>query len=240
MVHLLLVEDHETLGFALKEFLQSKGYQVTWAPDGLKGLQAFKKQTFNLCILDVALPGLDGFSLAAEIRRLEPGIPFVFLTARSLKTDKLQGFAHGADDYIVKPIDEDELDARIQAILRRSVYQAVSAPEFYSIGSYTLDYSNQLLIFGEQKQALTEREAQLLRLLCEYQGRLLPRQLVLKALWQQNDYFTRRSMDVFVSRLRKYLSQDPAIQIENVYGSGFILKITQVISVVAMALCMSV
>lgn len=224
MNHLLLVEDHETLGFALKEFLQDKGYQVTWAADGLKGLQAFKKQTFNLCILDVALPGLDGFSLAAEIRRLEPGVPFVFLTARALKTDKLQGFAHGADDYIVKPIDEDELNARIQAILRRSSVQAAVA-EQYAIGRYTLDYSNQLLILGDQQQSLTEREAQLLRLLCEYQGRLLPRQLVLKALWQQNDYFTRRSMDVFVSRLRKYLSRDPAIQIENVYGSGFILRV---------------
>lgn len=227
MAHLLLVEDHDSLGFALKEYLTSRGYLVTWAADGLKGLAAFKKQSFDLCILDVMLPGLDGFSLAAEIRRLEPGVPFIFLTARALKADKLHGFAHGADDYLVKPIDEDELEARIQAILRRSALRPANVAEVYPLGAYVLDYSNQILQLGDKTQALTAREAQLLRLLCDYQGRLLPRQLVLKALWQQNDYFTRRSMDVFVSRLRKYLSGDPSIQIENVYGSGFILRISK-------------
>lgn len=224
MNQLLLVEDNDTLGFALKEYLDFKGYQVTLATDGLRGLTLFEKHRFDLCILDIMLPAMDGFSLAAEMRRLEPGTPFLFLTARSLRTDKLKGFSIGADDYLVKPIDEEELVARIQVILRRSAGHA-PVVQVYQIGAYSFDLSNQKLCFEGEEQLLTEREAQLLRLLCDHEGRLLSRQLVLKILWNQSDYFTRRSMDVFISRLRKYLSGDPGIQIENVYGSGFILRV---------------
>lgn len=224
MNQLLLVEDNDTLGFALKEYLDFKGYQVTLATDGLRGLTLFEKHRFDLCILDIMLPAMDGFSLAAEMRRLEPGTPFLFLTARSLRTDKLKGFSIGADDYLVKPIDEEELVARIQVILRRSAGHA-PVVQVYQIGAYSFDLSNQKLCFEGEEQLLTEREAQLLRLLCDHEGRLLSRQLVLKILWNQSDYFTRRSMDVFISRLRKYLSGDPEIQIENVYGSGFILRV---------------
>lgn len=225
MPKILLVEDDKTLGYVLQAYLEMKEFQVSLAADGKQGLTLFKKHPFDLCILDVMMPEMDGFTLGAEIHRLEPGMPLLFLTARSLKVDKLRGFHLGADDYLVKPVDEEELTARIHAVLRRSRHSALTEAEYLAIGAYHFDVRNQKLIFGGEEQLLTEREAQLLRLLCEHRGRLLPRQLVLKMLWNQSDYFTRRSMDVFISRLRKYLSGDAAIHIENVYGSGFILRI---------------
>lgn len=227
MPKLLLVEDDKTLSYALCAYLEMKGFQVVAAADGMQGLALFKKHPFDLCILDVMMPEMDGFTLAAEIRRLEPGMPLLFLTARSMKVDKLRGFQLGADDYLVKPIDEEELTARIHAVLRRSRPLEQQAPAWLPLGAYRFDIPNQKLILGDQEQILTEREAQLLRLLYEHRGRLLSRQQVLKLLWNQSDYFTRRSMDVFISRLRKYLSGDPAIHIENVYGSGFILRIAE-------------
>lgn len=217
-----MVEDNDTLGYILKEYLEMKGYQLSLAKDGRKGLMAFKKEAFDLCILDVMMPEMDGFTLAEELRHLDPRVPLIFLTAKSLKVDKLKGFNLGADDYIVKPVDEEELVARIKAVLRRAVNSA-DQPIQYQIGDYQFDYSNQKLMYSGEAQMLTEREAQLLRLLCQHKGRLLARRHVLKDIWNNNDYFTRRSMDVFISRLRKYLGQDPNIKITNVYGSGFIL-----------------
>ncbi|MCL4149631.1 UNVERIFIED_CONTAM: hypothetical protein GTU68_001970 [Idotea baltica] len=199
-----------------------KGYQLSLAKDGRKGLMAFKKEAFDLCILDVMMPEIDGFTLAEELRHLDPRVPLIFLTAKSLKVDKLKAFNLGADDYIVKPVDEEELVARIKAVLRRAVNSA-DQPIQFQIGDYQFDYSNQKLMYRGEAQMLTEREAQLLRLLCQHKGRLLARRHVLKDIWNNNDYFTRRSMDVFISRLRKYLGQDPNIKITNVYGSGFIL-----------------
>jgi DNA-binding response OmpR family regulator len=223
MAKLLLVEDHETLGFALKAYLEMKAFDVRWEKDGATALTYFDKHPVDLCILDVTLPERDGFELARLIRRKIPTQPLIFLTARSLKADRLRGFGLGADDYVVKPVDEEELVARIQAVLRR--VQPEPPSEQYQIGSYVFDPQNQWLSLEEERRQLTEREAHLLSLLCERQGKLLSREQVLKELWQQNDYFTRRSMDVFISRLRKYLSEDPAIEIQNVYGSGFILKV---------------
>lgn len=220
--HLLLVEDNETLGYVLKEYLEMKGYQLTLAKDGRKGLLLFKKEAYDLCILDIMMPEMDGFTLAEELRHLDPRVPLIFLSAKSLKVDKLKGFNLGADDYIVKPVEEEELVARIKAVLKRSVASA-DQPILYQIGVYQFDYSNQKLIYQGVEQQLTEREAQLLRLLCQYKGRLLARRHVLKDIWNNNDYFTRRSMDVFISRLRKYLEKDDKIKITNVYGSGFIL-----------------
>ena len=222
MPKLLLIEDHETLGYALKEYLEMKGYSVALAQDGDKGLAYFQKFPTDLCILDIMMPGKNGFAVAEAIRRQAPQQPIIFLTARSLKVDILKGFGLGADDYIVKPVDEEELVARIQAVLRRVAPNV--EPTTCQIGRYTFDHPNQKLSLGNKERLLTEREAHLLFLLCNRKGRLLPRQEVLKSLWSQNDYFTRRSMDVFISRLRKYLSEDPDIEIQNVYGSGFILS----------------
>lgn len=223
MNNLLLVEDNETLGYILKEYLEMKNFTVELTRDGKAGLQAFKKRAYDLCILDVMMPEMDGFTLAGELRAIEAGVPIIFLTAKALKVDKLKGFNLGADDYIVKPVDEEELLARIKAVLRRSKDSGAVKQQHYEIGIYHFDFANQKLILNGEEQLLTEREAQLLRLLCENKGKLLSRRQVLNTLWNTNDYFTRRSMDVFISRLRKYLSQDPLIKITNVYGSGFIL-----------------
>ncbi len=220
---ILLVEDNDTLGYILKEYLEMKGFKLAWAKTGKQGLEVFNKQRFDLCVLDIMMPEMDGFTLATELRRKEPQLPFIFLTARSLKVDKLKGFQLGADDYIVKPVDEEELVARIKAVLRRSSQQAPEMPT-YEIGRYTFDFSNQKLILGDHQRQLTEREGRLLQLLCDHKDQLLSRQQVLKSIWNNSDYFTRRSMDVFISRLRKYLADDPNVQITNVYGSGFILS----------------
>ncbi len=223
MHRILLVEDNETLGYVLREYLEMKGFEVSLAKNGKEGLHLFKKQAYELSILDIMMPGMDGLTLAREIRMMDPGAPFLFLTARALKVDKLKGFNLGADDYIVKPVEEEELVARIKAILRRTRGKSDAETPLFQVGSYQFDPVNQKLMLGEKEQVLTEREAQLLRLLCENKGKLLSRRQVLNSLWSGNDYFNRRSMDVFISRLRKYLSEDPAIEIANVYGSGFIL-----------------
>ena len=222
MNKILLVEDNETLGYVLREYLALKGFELAWVKDGASGLSYFDRYPVDLCLLDVMMPEKDGFSLAADIRKQAPKVPLIFLTARAMKVDILKGFGLGADDYIVKPVDEEELVARIQAVLRRTQGAEEEAPLF-QVGAYTFDFPNQKLYYQEEERLLTERETGLLRLLCKYKGRLLPRQEVLKTLWNQNDYFTRRSMDVFISRLRKYLAADPNIEIQNVYGSGFIL-----------------
>lgn len=224
MYNLLLVEDNETLGYALKEYLELRGFQLRWAKNGDEGQKIFEKYPADLCILDVMMPGQDGFTLAKTIKQKEKKMPLIFLTARALKVDKLKGFDAGADDYIVKPVDEEELVARINAVLNRSISKKEVA-ELIKIGDYTFNFTEQKLIHSKGDRLLTEREAQLLLLLCEHKDRLLSRSDVLKSLWQQNDYFTRRSMDVFISRLRKYLSADPKIEIQNVYGSGFILSV---------------
>ena len=223
--HLLLVEDDETLGYVLTAYLELKNFEVTWVQNGQLGLRKFKRNAFDLCLLDIMMPEKDGFWLANEIKKMDDRMPLIFLTARTLKVDKLKGFELGADDYIVKPIDEEELVARINAVLRRAQSLSLDTEkQQYQIGSYSFDYSNLQLSFQEEHRQLTEREGQLLKLLCQHKGRLLPRKLVLKTLWRNTDYFTRRSMDVFISRLRKYLAADPAIKITNIYGNGFILN----------------
>lgn len=222
MAAILLVEDNETLGYILKEYLELKSFSVTLAKDGVAGLKQFKKRAFDLCILDIMMPQKDGFSLARELKTHDPDVPIIFLTAKSLKVDVLKGFDLGADDYIIKPVEEEELVARVKAVLRRSAQEDPAAAT-YAIGKYTFDFFNQKLILEDSERVLTEREAKVLQLLCNHKGKLLSRQKVLKSVWNNSDYFTRRSMDVFISRLRKYLSGDPSIQISNVYGSGFIL-----------------
>ncbi len=225
----LLLEDDPTLGYILKEYLEMKNFSVTWFKTGKKVLETFGKGSFDICVLDVMLPDLDGFSVAQGIQLKDSQVPIIFLTAKSLKVDKLKGFNLGADDYICKPVDEEELVARLKAVLRRRRFP-LADPDFelFKLGTYLFDFNNQKLKNNEgDERILTEKEALLLKQLCQFKGRLLSRKMVLKTIWNQSDYFTRRSMDVFISRLRKYLSKDPRIQIENVYGSGFILKIAE-------------
>ncbi|MEM9856917.1 MAG: response regulator transcription factor [Bacteroidota bacterium] len=221
---ILLAEDDENLGYILKEYLEMKEYQVTLARDGEEGLEYFQQANYDLCLLDVMMPKKDGFTLATEIRAMNTSVPIIFLTAKALKVDKLKGFKIGADDYIVKPVDEEELDARIRAIIKRSS-TATEHTSHYEIGNYQFDYTNLRLSLNGEVQQMTQKEGDILKALCDRQGNILDRQSTLKSLWGESDYFNRRSMDVFISRLRKYLSQDPSITIRNVHGKGFVLEI---------------
>ncbi len=225
MKNILLVEDSQTLGYILSEYLEMNDFRVIWAKDGQEGLEYFQKNAVDLCILDVMMPKQDGFTLAKSIKALNRAIPIIFLTAKSLKTDKLKGFRLGADDYIVKPIDEELLVARVQAVLNRSQMQTnPQANETYHIGQYTFNYEAQLLEWNAQQQKLSQREAEVLRMLCINKNQVMKRDVALKQIWGDNDYFTRRSMDVFISKLRKYLQHDSTVKITNIHGKGFILS----------------
>lgn len=223
--NILLVEDDLNLGSILKEFLDIKGYNTTHCLDGLKGLSAFKKNNFHLCILDVMMPKLDGFSLAAEIRKMNKVVPIIFLTAKSMQSDKIEGFKIGADDYITKPFSTEELFLRIGVILKRT-QQSQTDNSFveineFQIGNYLFDYKSRLLIINKNEKRLTSKESELLKLLCENKNRLLERTTALKQIWNEDTYFTSRSMDVYIAKLRNYLKEDQSIQISNVHGLGF-------------------
>ncbi|MEM6737240.1 MAG: response regulator transcription factor [Bacteroidota bacterium] len=223
----LLAEDDKSLGYVLQEYLTMNGYNVQLASDGKEGLKLYQRGAFDICILDIMMPIMDGFTLASEIRKMDEDIPIVFLTAKSLKVDKLKGFNVGADDYLVKPVDEEELSARIRAIVRRSKKPEKQTGQVYELGSYSFDYQNQRLSLGREQITITQKEAQILKALCDNEGNILDRNTALREMWGQSDYFNRRSMDVFISKLRKYLSKDPSISIQNVHGRGFILKVDQ-------------
>lgn len=222
--NILLVEDDSSLGYILKEYLSMHDFAVSWAKDGELGLEAFEKEKFDLCILDIMMPKMDGFTLAEKLKKMNASVPIIFLTAKALKVDKLKGFKLGADDYIVKPVDEEELIARINAIIKRSLGAIQPDPERFNIGRYEFDFSNQVLYLGSQKQTITTKEAEVLRQLCLHKGQIMDREDTLRNLWGHSDYFNRRSMDVFISKLRKYLSADENIKITNVHGKGFVLE----------------
>ncbi len=224
---LLLVEDDSSMGFLLVDFLENSGFEVSLAVDGHQGEALFLAGHFDLCILDVMLPGIDGFALASAIRQKDPSIPFIFLTARCMKPDKMKGFALGADDYVTKPFDEEELLCRIQAVLNRTRTTAVEPQSNVAkFGGYTFNWENQVLFFnGFQERRLTRKESDVLKMLCLNRNKLLKREDILIALWGENDYFHGRSLDVFIARLRKYLKKDEAIGIENVPGVGFIFNV---------------
>lgn len=223
--HILLVEDDLNLGYLLTDVLEMNDFTVKLCRDGEAGLKAYENGHFDLCLLDVMLPAQDGFTLARKIKAQDAQVPVVFLTARSLKNDKLNGFDIGADDYVTKPFEEEELVARLRAVIRRSQKEgdAPAATEF-QIGRYVFDASNQLLKLGDSEKRMTERESQVLRMLCLHRNRILKRNELLKAVWGDDDYFMGRSLDVFIAKLRKYLKEDPAVSIENVHGVGFMLK----------------
>lgn len=222
----LLVEDDPNLGLLLKEYLNAKGYETTLAINGKKGYEAFSKGAFQLCILDIMMPVKDGFTLAEEIRRTDKIIPIIFLTAKSLSEDRISGFKKGGDDYITKPFNMDELLLRVKAILRRVNPESVSNEDenkIHKIGKLRFDVTHQLLDGKDYSQKLTTKEAALLNLLCENKKDVLERSFALNKVWGDDNYFNSRSMDVYIAKLRKYLSADSKIELVNVHGKGFML-----------------
>ena len=221
---ILLVEDDPSLGFVIKDNLSLKGYDVTLCINGEEGYRAFQDKPFDLCILDVMMPKQDGFSLAKTIREKNKQVPILFVTAKSMLEDKINGFESGGDDYIVKPFSMEELLLRMDVFLRRS--NAINGHEVhFNIGSFTFNFTNFTLQRTDQLKILTHKEAEVLRLLCENRSRVLKREEILTAVWGDDDYFLGRSMDVFISKLRKYLKDDPNVQIVNYHGVGFRLEI---------------
>jgi two-component system, OmpR family, response regulator len=222
---ILIAEDDENLGYILSEYLKMHDFEVHLSKNGEEALKMYYKQAFDLCIFDIMMPKLDGYSLAKKIREENINIPIIFLTAKTLKVDKLKGFNIGADDYIVKPVDDEELIARIKAILKRvSNNKPITVNTIFNIGEYIFDFNNQTLTIGKEKRILTTKESEILRALCESDGEILNRKIILNKLWGENDYFNRKSMDVFIYKLRKYLSKDTNIKIKNIHGKGFILE----------------
>ena len=234
--HILLVEDEPNFGSVLRDYLELNDFTVDWAKDGEEGLQCFQKGSYDLCILDVMMPKRDGFSLGREIRSLDAQVPFIYLTAKSLKEDIREGFRIGADDYINKPVDAEVLLMKIRALLRRTntgpqetvpASAASGLPDKVTIGKYTFEPEMRILSHGEEERSLSPRETQLLKLLCLYQNRVMPRSEALTSIWGADNYFTTRSMDVFITRLRKYLRDDPRVEIINQHGNGYVLKVTE-------------
>jgi DNA-binding response OmpR family regulator len=228
---ILLVEDDPNLSLVLQDYLEMMKFDVTLCHNGKEGLDAFLKEKFNLCILDIMMPVMDGFTLAEEIRSQNEVIPIVFLTAKSLKEDRIKGFRLGCDDYIMKPFSTEELSLRIQAILKRCMTQVSSLQNIeepvYRIGKYLFDHKNMILKIEKKERVLTRKENALLKLLYENRNKLLTREIALKSVWGNDDYFIGRSMDVFITKLRKYLQDDPAIVITNVHGTGFKLELKE-------------
>lgn len=224
--NILLVEDDESLGYLLKEYLQIKGFGITWVNNGNLALQKLEKENFDLAVLDVMMPEMDGFTLAEKIKRIYPEIPFIFLSAKSLKIDVLKGFSKGAEDYLKKPIDEEELVIRINVLLKNLSHpeMELSDKEEIHLGKYSYKPLQQTLEFGEIKVSLTSRENELLRYLVSKPNEICTHKELLIKIWGKNDYFTRRSLNVFVSRLRKYLEKEPSINIENIHNTGFVFR----------------
>lgn len=228
---ILLVEDDQNFGDVLRSYLEMHDYDVTLATDGEEGIKAYQKSDYDLCITDVMMPKKDGFSLAREIRETDSEMPIIFLTAKTLKEDVLEGFKIGADDYITKPFNSEELLYRVMAVLKRSQKAPDPREEVkeFNISKYHFNYPlRELKLEGEDgHEKLSPKEAHLLRMFCMYKNDVLPRSVALKKIWGEDNYFTARSMDVFVTKLRKYLAKDENIQIVNIHGNGFRLLVTE-------------
>ncbi|UCG27777.1 MAG: response regulator transcription factor [Bacteroidales bacterium] len=221
-IRILLAEDDENLGSLLKEYLSVKGYETGLYSDGNRAYKGFIQEHYDLCLLDVMMPVKDGFTLAKEIRLINSDIPIIFLTAKSLKEDVLEGFTIGADDYITKPFSMEELLFRIEAILRRTNPEmGESHKDLYPIGEYIFDSQKQQLSRGDHVQKLTTKESELLKLLCNNKNKVLERNFALRTIWIDDNYFNARSMDVYITKLRKYLKEDPSIGIINIHGKGY-------------------
>lgn len=226
MKKILLVEDDPNLGMLLQDYLQLKGkFEVVLAKDGEEGLQAFTKGHFDLCILDVMMPKKDGFTLGKDIRKINGGVPIIFATAKTMIEDKSEAYNLGGDDYITKPFRIEELLLRINALLKRVTdsdkRESAAQETNFVIGKYHFDYTAQLIRFNERQQKVSTKEAELLRLLCLRKNEVLTREEALISIWHDDNYFNGRSMDVFLSKLRKYLKDDPNVEIINVHGKGY-------------------
>ena len=223
-VRIYLVEDDLSFGSVLKSYLELNDYNVEWVDDGKYAVEHFRKGVFDICILDVMLPHVDGFTIATEIRKMNPAVPVIFLTAKKLKEDVLKGYGAGGDDYVTKPFDTDILLAKIRAIIQRRDLKG-GTKDIYEIGRFIFNSRLRTLNFGEQEVKLSPKESQLLEMLANNPNSLISREMALKKIWGSDDYFTARSMDVYVTKLRKYLSEDPNLIIKNIHGAGFQLII---------------
>lgn len=225
---ILYVEDDVYLSFVTKDNLELKGYEIIWKEDGEAALTAFSENKFDLCIVDIMLPKLDGFSLAEAIRRKNEDIPILFLSAKTLKEDRIKGLKLGADDYITKPFSIEELVLKIEVFLKRNKVKKIAPKQLITeVGKFQFNFENLELSNGETSTRLTLREAELLNLFCQNKNKLLKKEEILNTLWQDDSYFLSRSLDVFVSRLRKLLKKDSRLKIENIHGVGFIFKVEE-------------
>lgn len=225
MDNILLTEDDPSFGYILSEYLAMHDFIVEWVKSGEEALERLQNNSYKLVLLDIMLPGIDGFEIAAQIKKQHKDIPFIFLSAKSLKIDKLKGFKLGAYDYVTKPVDEELLVAKIRALIGQTSKRA--NPIQYTLGLYDFDPSLHQLKTEDELIKLTQRETDLLTMFCEHQGKLLPRKKALQEIWGSTDEFSRKSMDVFVSHLRKYLAKDTRIKIENIHGKGFIFSLKE-------------
>lgn len=225
-IKILLAEDDTSLGFVVADQLKSEGYQVTLALDGAEAFQKFNQDQFHLCIFDVMMPKKDGFALAKDVRNIDKEIPIIFLTAKSMTEDKIEGFKSGGDDYLTKPFSFEELNLRIKSLLKR-INILVDQPQEKKIklGGYVFDTENYTLTHPNFEKTLTKKEAQILTILCKFKNQVVSRELVMNGVWGQEDYFIGRSLDVFITKLRKYFSEDQHIQISNIHGIGFKLEL---------------
>ena len=223
-INILLAEDDKNLGVILKKYLEAKDISVTLCSNGEEALQAFDEDNFNFCIFDVMMPLMDGFTLAKEIKKLDKRIPIIFLTAKTTQKDIIEGFTLGGDDYITKPFSMDELLLRIHAVFNRASFDT-PAPTTFKLGGFTFDAPRHLLIKGDESRKLTSKEADLLLLLCENMNETLERTVALRKVWYEDSYFNARSMDVYVTKLRKYFKDDPNVELVNVHGVGFKLLV---------------
>jgi len=227
-LRILLAEDDLNLGVLLVDYLETEGFEVKLCKNGMLALKAFRGSQFDLCLLDVMMPEMDGFSLAKEIRLQDKNMPVIFITAKSLREDKLNGYGMGADDYITKPFDEEELLWKIKAVIRRiPENKSEGATGIITIGKFAFDFNNQSLTIGPKTKRITEKESNILNYLSAHRNKVIKREELLKALWGENDYFFGRSLDVFITKIRKYLKEDPDLSIENVFGVGFIFNVPE-------------
>ena len=224
-LHILLCEDEESLGMLVREYLQAKGYDAELYLDGEAGYKAFVKGKYDMCLLDVMMPKMDGFTLARELRSINSEVPIMFLTAKNLKDDILEGVKLGADDYLTKPFSMDELVYRMEAILRRVKARSRQMATRYQLGRFTFDTQRQLLSIDDKSTKLTTKESELLTMLCTHMNDILERDLALKTIWIDDNYFNARSMDVYITKLRKHLKDDPNVEINNVHGKGYRLVV---------------